>query len=92
MTEKSLTIAELTLSNSLPFVLFGGINVIESRDMALTVADQFVEVTSRLKIPFIFKASFDKANRSSVTSFRGPGLEQGLRILEEVKQTFGVPQ
>ncbi len=91
MTQSSLTIAELTLSNSRPFVLFGGMNVIESRDVVLEVAERFVEVAGRLKIPFIFKASFDKANRSSISSFRGPGLEEGLKILEEVKKSFGVP-
>ncbi|MCB1672155.1 MAG: 3-deoxy-8-phosphooctulonate synthase [Gammaproteobacteria bacterium] len=91
MTQKSIAIAGLTASNELPFVLVGGMNVIESRDLVMQVAEQFVAVTSRLDIPYIFKASFDKANRSSVASFRGPGLEEGLRILEEVKQTFGVP-
>lgn len=91
MTQSSLTIAELTLSNSRPFVLFGGMNVIESRDVVLEVAERFVEVAGRLKIPFIFKASFDKANRSSISSFRGLGLEEGLKILEEVKKSFGVP-
>ncbi len=91
MAQSSLTIAELTLSNSRPFVLFGGMNVIESRDVVLEVAERFVEVAGRLKIPFIFKASFDKANRSSISSFRGPGLEEGLKILEEVKKSFGVP-
>jgi len=91
MTQKSLTISDVSLSNTQPFVLFGGMNVIEGRDVILEVAERFVETTTLLKIPFIFKASFDKANRSSNSSFRGPGLDEGLRILEEVKQTFGVP-
>jgi 2-dehydro-3-deoxyphosphooctonate aldolase (KDO 8-P synthase) len=72
-------------------VLFGGMNVLESRDMAMQVAEAYVEVTQKLGIPYVFKASFDKANRSSIHSFRGPGLEEGLKILQEIKQTFGVP-
>lgn len=81
----------ITVGNDLPFVLFGGINVLESRDLAMQACEKYVEVTSKLGIPYVFKASFDKANRSSVNSFRGPGLDEGLKIFEEVKQTFGVP-
>ena len=73
------------------FVLIGGLNVLETKDLALKVAETFKEITSRLQIPYIFKASFDKANRSSMDSFRGPGMEEGLRILEEVKQAFEIP-
>jgi len=91
MSHKALAIADLSVANDRPFTLIGGMNVIESRDLVMQVAEHFVEVTRRLQIPLIFKASFDKANRSSVTSFRGPGLEAGLRILQEVKQTFQVP-
>ncbi|MBL4820409.1 MAG: 3-deoxy-8-phosphooctulonate synthase [Gammaproteobacteria bacterium] len=91
MIQKSISIGELTVSNVRPFVLFGGLNVIESRDLALNVAEQFVDISNRLQIPFVFKASFDKANRSSISSFRGPGLDEGLKILEEVKNTFKVP-
>ena len=80
-----------TLKNEGPFVLIGGLNVLENEDLALKTCQEFVRVTSRLQIPYIFKASFDKANRSSIHSFRGPGLEEGLRILEKVKDTFGVP-
>jgi len=72
-------------------VLFGGINVLESKDLALRAAEEYVRVTSRLGIPYVFKASFDKANRSSIRSYRGPGLEEGLRIFEAVKAAFGVP-
>lgn len=79
------------LSNDTPFTLIGGINVLESKDVALRVAAEFVRVTEQLRIPYIFKASFDKANRSSIHSYRGPGLEQGLRIFEAVKAEFGVP-
>ncbi len=71
--------------------LIGGMNVIESRDLALRVADEFVSVSDELGIPYIFKASFDKANRSSIHSFRGPGMEEGLRVLQDVKAEFGVP-
>ncbi|MEG7363059.1 3-deoxy-8-phosphooctulonate synthase [Pseudomonas citronellolis] len=78
-------------SNSLPFVLFGGINVLESLDLALTSCAEYVRVTEKLGIPYVFKASFDKANRSSIHSYRGPGLEEGLRIFEAVKAEFGVP-
>ena len=77
--------------NSRPFVLIGGMNVIEDEDTTFAVASEFVSVTSDLGIPYVFKASFDKANRSSINSFRGPGLEKGLEILASVKKEFGVP-
>ena len=80
----------VTFANDLPFVLVGGMNVIEGRDILLDVAAHFVEVTTRLGIPFVFKASFDKANRSSIHSFHGPGLEQGLALLAEVKARHDV--
>ncbi|MCH7815737.1 MAG: 3-deoxy-8-phosphooctulonate synthase [Proteobacteria bacterium] len=91
MTCKQITVADFTLANDRPFVLFGGINVLESRDLAMTVASHFKEVCGQLNIPFVFKASFDKANRSSLESFRGPGLDQGLKLLAEIKQQFSVP-
>lgn len=91
MEQKQISIGDITVGNNLPFVLFGGVNVLESRDFALRVAEHYVEVCSRLKIPYVFKASFDKANRSSIHSFRGPGLEEGLKILADVKAQFGVP-
>jgi 2-dehydro-3-deoxyphosphooctonate aldolase (KDO 8-P synthase) len=75
----------VTFANDRPFVLIGGMNVIEGRDILLDTAAHFVEVTARLGIPFVFKASFDKANRSSIHSFRGPGLDEGLALLAEVK-------
>mgnify|MGYP001213158508 CR=1 FL=1 len=89
--QRIIDIAGLKAGNSLPLMLLGGMNVLESRELALEVAETYVEVTGRLGIPFVFKASFDKANRSSIHSFRGPGLEQGLEILAEIKSRFGVP-
>ncbi|CAA0123648.1 2-dehydro-3-deoxyphosphooctonate aldolase [Halioglobus japonicus] len=91
MTERAVSIGKLTIDNAAPFVLLGGVNVLESRDFALRVAEHYVEVCTRLGIPYVFKASYDKANRSSIHSFRGPGLEEGLSILAEVKATFDVP-
>jgi 2-dehydro-3-deoxyphosphooctonate aldolase (KDO 8-P synthase) len=79
------------VSNSERLVLFGGINVLESRELALRACAEYVRVTRKLGIPYVFKASFDKANRSSIHSYRGPGLEEGLRIFEAVKAEFGVP-
>ncbi len=89
--QKTINIGRLAIGNHQPFTLFGGMNVLESRALALTVAEHYVKVTQKLGIPYVFKASFDKANRSSVDSFRGPGLDQGLKILEEIKTTFNVP-
>ena len=79
------------IGNNKPLTLMGGMNVLESRDLAMQVAENFKKVTDKLNINYIFKASFDKANRSSITSFRGPGLEEGLNILKEVSDEFDVP-
>lgn len=87
----SIAIGDICVANDQPFVLFGGMNVLESRDMAMRVAEHYVNITSKLGIPFVFKASFDKANRSSVNSYRGPGLDKGLEIFAEIKSTFNVP-
>ena len=89
--QKTVNVAGIDVANDKPFVLFGGMNVLESRDLALQVAEAYVTVTQKLGIPYVFKASFDKANRSSMFSFRGPGLDEGLKIFEEVKKTFNVP-
>ena len=89
--QKTISVNDISLCNENSFVLIGGLNVLETKDLALKVAETFREITSRLQIPYIFKASFDKANRSSMDSFRGPGMEEGLRILEEVKQAFKIP-
>ena len=86
-----LQINDIEIANDQPLTLFGGLNVLESRDLAMQVAEQFVQTTQKLNIPYIFKASFDKANRSSIGSFRGPGLDEGLKILQEVESTFNVP-
>ncbi|MBP0049114.1 3-deoxy-8-phosphooctulonate synthase [Marinobacterium sp. AK62] len=91
MQQKVVQAGAIEISNDKPMVLFGGMNVLESRDLALRIAEHYVKVTDKLDIPYVFKASFDKANRSSLSSFRGPGLEEGLKILEEVKKTFNVP-
>jgi 2-dehydro-3-deoxyphosphooctonate aldolase (KDO 8-P synthase) len=92
MTDQTITLpGGITFANDLPFVLIGGMNVIEGREVLLETAAHFIEVTARLGIPFVFKASFDKANRSSIHSFRGPGPEQGLELLADVKARFGVP-
>ncbi|PXF29489.1 2-dehydro-3-deoxyphosphooctonate aldolase [Pokkaliibacter plantistimulans] len=91
MSTKTVQVGRIEVANDKPFVLFGGINVLESEDLALSTAEQFVQITQKLNIPYVFKASFDKANRSSVNSFRGPGLEQGMRILEKVKASFDIP-
>ena len=90
-SQQIINVGNVDVANHLPFVLFGGINVLESRDLAMRIAEHYVEVTQKLNIPYVFKASFDKANRSSVTSYRGPGMEEGLRIFEEIKSTFNVP-
>ncbi len=90
MNPNIITVAGIPVANHLPFVLFGGMNVLESRDLAMRIAEHYVEVTTKLGIPYVFKASFDKANRSSVHSYRGPGLDEGLKIFEEIKRTFKV--
>jgi 2-dehydro-3-deoxyphosphooctonate aldolase (KDO 8-P synthase) len=88
---KSVQVQNLTIDNDAPFALFGGMNVLESRDLAMRICEHYVSVTEKLGIPYVFKASFDKANRSSINSYRGPGMEEGLKIFEEIKKTFNVP-
>ena len=91
MDSVDIQVASIAVGNDAPMTLFGGMNVLESRDMAMQVAEAYVEVTQKLAIPYVFKASFDKANRSSIHSFRGPGIDEGLKILQEIKTTFDVP-
>ncbi len=80
-----------TVGNENPFFLLAGPCVIENEKLVMEVAEAMVAMTTRLKIPYVFKASFDKANRSSHTSFRGPGILEGLEILNKVKQRFNIP-
>ncbi len=87
----SVKVHGIDVSNTGSFALFGGINVLESRDLAMRACEEYVRVTQKLGIPYVFKASFDKANRSSIHSYRGPGLEEGMRIFQDVKAAFGVP-
>lgn len=86
-----VSLGDIQMGNDLPFVLFGGMNVLESKDLAFEIAETYLDITRRLGIPFVFKASFDKANRSSLNSFRGPGLEKGLEWLGEIKNRLKVP-
>lgn len=90
MEQKVVRIGDIDVANDKAFVLFGGMNVLESRDLAMQICEHYVKVTEKLGIPYVFKASFDKANRSSVHSYRGPGMEEGLKIFQELKDTFGV--
>jgi len=89
--QKALQLGEITISNDAPMVLVGGLNVLESEALALETAAAFSEVCKSLNIPYIFKASFDKANRSSKDSYRGPGLDAGLKMLAAVKEQYKVP-
>lgn len=86
-----IPIADFECGNDRPFVLLGGMNVLESSDLALQVAEHYVTVCDRLNIPYVFKASFDKANRSSIHSYRGPGMDEGLEIFRRIKERFNVP-
>ena len=90
MARKTVCIGDVTFANDKPFVLVGGVNVLESEQFAVDVASTYKEICSELDIPLVFKASYDKANRSSIISFRGPGLEKGLAIFETVKKTTGL--
>ncbi len=86
-----IKIKDITVGNDQPFVLFGGINVLEDLDSTLAACEHYVKVTKELNIPLVFKGSFDKANRSSIHSFRGVGLDEGMKIFEAVKKEFNVP-
>ena len=86
-----INIGDMPCSNTHPLMLFGGMNVLESRELAFEIAEVYVEVCGKLQIPYVFKASFDKANRSSSRSFRGPGIERGLTWLSDIKSRFNVP-
>ena len=88
---RQVQLGNITFANDQPFVLLGGVNVLEDLDFALNCSGHYKTVCERLGIPLVFKASYDKANRSSIHSFRGPGLEEGLAILKAVKDTHGIP-
>ncbi len=87
---KTVKIKNFEIANDKPFVLFGGLNVLEDLDSTLRAVEVYKTITDRLNIPYVFKASFDKANRSSVNSFRGVGMEQGIEIFRKVKEQFDV--
>ena len=89
--QSHIQLNDITIGNDQPFVLFGGMNVLESKDLAFEIAESYIEICKRLNIGYVFKASFDKANRSSLYSFRGPGLEKGIEWLSDIKKTFNVP-
>ena len=88
---RSVRLGAIEFGNERPFVLLGGINVLESKEFTLDVAGYYKNVCEKLGIPLVFKASYDKANRSSIHSYRGPGLKEGLAMLKAVKDTHGIP-
>ena len=88
---RQIQLGSISIANNRPFVLLGGVNVLEDLDFSLRCAAHYKDVCERLGIPLVFKASYDKANRSSIHSFRGPGLNQGLEILQAIKDTHGIP-
>ena len=88
---KIVQVRDIKIGGGLPLVLIAGPCVIESRDHALQMAEAIKKISERIGVRFVFKSSYDKANRSSIASYRGPGLEQGLRTLEEVQRGVGVP-
>ena len=91
MTARQIQLGDITIANDRPFTLLGGVNVLEDLDFALRCSAHYKDVCGRLNIPLVFKASYDKANRSSIHSFRGPGLQEGLAILQAIKETHGIP-
>ena len=86
-----MKLRNFNIDNRGPMTLMGGVNVLESRDLAMQVAEKFNEACQKYNINYIFKGSFDKANRSSINSYRGPGIDKGLKILQEVSETFNIP-
>jgi 2-dehydro-3-deoxyphosphooctonate aldolase (KDO 8-P synthase) len=88
--QKEIVIGNIKIGRK-PFVFIGGPCVIESRDITLKIAEKLKEITASLGVPFVFKSSYDKANRTSASSFRGLGIEEGLKILSEVQEQFKVP-
>ena len=88
---KEISIGSVTIGGNRPLVLIAGPCVIENEDATLRAAERLISITAAVGVPLVFKASYDKANRTSVTSFRGPGIKEGLRILAKVKSSFGLP-
>lgn len=88
---KTVKIGQIEVANDKPFVLFGGLNVLENELITMKAVEFYQNITDKLGIPYVFKASFDKANRSSIHSYRGAGLDEGMRIFRKVKETFNVP-
>ena len=88
---KEIKVKEISISNNLPMTIIAGLNVLEDENMALKVAEQLKETATKHNIPFIFKASFDKANRSSIESYRGPGLKSGIKIFKSIKKHLDLP-
>jgi len=88
---KEIPIKDIKIGGGNPIVLIAGPCVIESEEKTMRAAEEVVTAATRLKVPLVFKSSFDKANRSSASSYRGPGLKEGLRILKKVRDTFGIP-
>ncbi len=89
--QSQIQLNDITIANDKPFVLFGGMNVLESRELAFEIAEGYIDICNRLGIGYVFKASFDKANRSSLNSYRGPGLEKGVDWLGQIKEKYNVP-
>lgn len=89
--QSKIQLNDMTIANDKPFVLFGGMNVLESKELAFEIAEGYIDICNRLGIGYVFKASFDKANRSSLNSYRGPGLEKGVDWLGQIKEKYNVP-
>ncbi len=90
MTVVALQTYDWKIGNDQPLAVIAGLNVLEDVELALTVGRELKAICARLELPYLFKASFDKANRSSITSYRGPGFDKGLPMLTEIKQELGV--
>ena len=91
VAQSHIQLGDIRIGNDQPFVLFGGMNVLESKEMAFDIAETYIDICQRLGIGYVFKASFDKANRSSLNSYRGPGLDKGIEWLAEIKAKYNVP-
>lgn len=91
MNNETIILNNIEIANNKPLTIIGGLNALEDLDLALEVCEKFQEICKKLNMSYIFKASFDKANRSSLTSYRGPGLEKGMEIFDELKKRCSVP-